>query len=478
MNVGTLTAMVSEKRQMRSTHKRDSSDAPLRGGLTRKSEECPVMGQEQRGRTGTGDGQQQEDWKNAQNQAKTFAITRLEVERAWQRVRAKGGVGGVDGESIKSFEQKLERNLYKLWNRMASGSYHPKAVKRVEIPKGDGKKRPLGIPTIEDRVAQEVVKARFEPIVEKFFHRESYGYRPNRSATEAVGKCRERCWKYDWVLDVDIQKFFDTIDHTLMLKAVEKYSPEGWMTLYIKRWLKAPVQHLDGRVADNQQGTPQGGVISPLLANLYLHFAFDAWMERTFPDAVFERYADDIVIHCHTLQRTEEVRNALENRMKECGLTLHPEKTKVVYCRDDSRKGRYPTKKFTFLGYTFQPRWARTRNGKRVFTSFLPAVGTQAAKRFRDGLKDKGILRMHHLSLAQLTGELNPRIRGWYQYFARFYRSALNRMNDWLDMCIVSWLRAKHRLTWKASYRLLADLARRAPQLLAHWAYRLPGRAV
>lgn len=278
---------------MRRTHKHYSSDAPLRGGLTRRSKEGSVMGLEQRGQPGDGNGRQQENWMNAQEQTKTYAISRQEVEQAWRRVRAKGGTGGVDGESIKSFEQKLGENLYKLWNRMSSGSYHPKAVRRVEIPKGDGKTRPLGIPTIIDRIAQEVVKARFEPVVERFFHRNSFGYRPNHSATEAVGKCREQCWKYDWVLDVDIQKFFDTIDHQLMMKAVEKYSPEKWMTLYIARWLVAPVVYPDRTLSENNRGTPQGGVISPLLANLYLHFAFDAWMERGFPGVEFERYADD-----------------------------------------------------------------------------------------------------------------------------------------------------------------------------------------
>jgi len=343
---------------------------------------------------------------------KAYAIGRAELHSAWERVRAKGGTGGVDGETIASFRAKLDSNLYKLWNRMSSGSYHPKAVRRVEIPKEDGKKRPLGIPTIGDRVAQEVVRARLEPVVERFFHRDSHGYRAGKEATVAVGKCRERCWRYDWVVDVDIEKFFDTIDHDLMMKAVKHHCSEPWIVLYVERWLKSPVQHADGRCEERVRGTPQGGVISPLLANLYLHYAFDAWMERTFPGVVFERYADDIVIHCSTREQSEEVQQALVERLRECGLTLHPEKTKVVYCKDDNRRGRYPTKKFTFLGFTFQPRSAQNRTTKRTFTRFLPAAGTKAGKQFRARLKESGIFRARHRSLGLLAGKLNRRVRG------------------------------------------------------------------
>ena len=316
----------------------ESNEARSRGGLTSSSCEGAVMAQEPRGQPGTGRERQQE-WKSASEQQKPYAISQEEVTLAWQRVRAKGGMGGVDGEDLRSFEEKLNQNLYKLWNRMSSGSYHPQAVLRVEIPKGDGTMRPLGIPTIADRVAQEVVRARFEPVMERYFHRDSYGFRPGKSAPEAVKTCRERCWKYDWVLDVDIQKFFDTIDHDLMMKAVEFHSPEDWMELYTRRWLKAPVQHKDGKREERQRGTPQGGVISPLLANLYLHYAFDKWMERTFPEVKFERYADDIVIHCESQEQSEQIERALAVRLQECKLTLHPEKTKVVYCKDGTRKG-------------------------------------------------------------------------------------------------------------------------------------------
>lgn len=462
---------------MRKPHKHKSSEASLRGGLTGISSEGAVMALESSGQP-VDELELEQRWKKAQEHERAYAISKEEVDLAWRRVRAKGGIGGVDGVGIKSFENKLESNLYKLWNRMTSGSYHPKAVLRVEIPKGDGKKRPLGIPTILDRVAQEVVRARLEQVVEKFFHRDSYGYRPNKSAPAAVKTCRERCWKYDWVLDVDIQKFFDTIDHELMMKAVKKHCSERWMTLYIERWLKAPVQHSDGRVEETTRGTPQGGVISPLLANLYLHYAFDHWMERSFPGVKFERYADDIVIHCVSKEQTEQVEQALKKRLQECGLALHPEKTKVVYCKDGTRKGLYATKKFTFLGYTFQPRSAENSKTKQRFTGFLPAVSIAAGKKFRTSIKESRILCMSHLSLEELAKQLNPRIEGWYNYFSHFYKSALSGMSYWLNRAILAWLRRKFKLNWKRAYHLLIQIMKQSPTLFAHWKFRFTGRAV
>ena len=477
VNVGTLTVMGSEKSQVSGPHEDESSDAPLRDGLTRSSEEGAVMAVEQRGQPGARTGHQQQ-WKSAEEEQKPYVISLEEVRGAWRKVRAKGGVGGVDGESIKSFEAKLEKNLYKLWNRMSSGSYHPQAVLRVEIPKGDGKTRPLGIPTILDRVAQEVVKSRCEPVMERFFHRDSYGYRPGKSAPEAIKTCRERCWKYDWVLDVDIQKFFDTIDHELMMKAVKHHVKEAWMVLYIERWLKASVEYRDGRVEKTIRGTPQGGVISPLLANLYLHYAFDAWMERTFPGVAFERYADDIVVHCESEEQSEQIRHALQERLKECALALHPEKTKVVYCNDAKRKGRYPTKKFTFLGYTFGPKCAQNRYTGEVFARFLPAVSQAATKKFRDSLRSSNVFSQTHCSLPEVTAYVNVKVRGFYAYFSHFYPSALHRMNDWLDSSLVRWLKRKHGLRWQNAWKHLVRLYRQSPGAFVHWRFRAPGRAV
>lgn len=409
---------------------------------------------------------------------KAFAISREEIDTAWKRVKAKGGKGGVDGESIKSFEVKLEKNLYKLWNRMSSGSYHPEAVLRVEIPKGNGEKRELGIPTILDRVAQQVVRARLEKVLEPIFHKDSYGYRLDQSAPAAVKSCRERCWSYDWVLDVDIRKFFDTIDHELMMKAVSLHLKERWMLMYIERWLKAPVQRMDGSRQASQKGTPQGGVISPLLANLYLHYTFDMWMGRKFPEVKFERYADDAVIHCKTEEQAVKIQAALADRLQECGLRLHPKKTKVVYCKDGTRKRSYPEERFKFLGYTFERRSAKNSRTGKKFLRFLPAMSNEAGKELRNKLKRKGSFRRTQQSVEELAAELNPIVRGFYNYFSCFYRSKLYRLNDWIDQSIMRWWRRKTRCTWKQAERFLIRLATQQPKLFAHWTFRLPGRAV
>ena len=272
-------------------------------------------------------------------QAKPFCITKRQVWEAYKRVKANKGAAGVDGQTIEKFAENLQDNLYKLWNRLTSGSYFPQPVLRVEIPKSDGGIRPLGIPTVADRIAQMVVKTYLEPELEKHFHPDSYGYRPGKSALDAVGMARQRCWKNDWVLDLDIKGFFDNIDHELMMRAVRAHTEEKWVLLYIERWLKAPIAMPDGAFIQPQKGTPQGGVASPLLANLFLHYAFDEWMKREYPGIPFERYADDAVCHCKSEAQAEQLKQALNVRMKDVGLELHPEKTKIVYCQDDDRQG-------------------------------------------------------------------------------------------------------------------------------------------
>jgi group II intron reverse transcriptase/maturase len=275
----------------------------------------------------------------------------------------------VDGQSIAEFEVNLADNLYKLWNRMSSGSYFPPPVRRVDIPKADGGTRPLGIPTVADRIAQMVVKRSLEPLVEPQFHHDSYGYRPGKSALEAVGVARQRCWRNAWVLDLDIKAFFDSIDSDLLMRAVRKHTDCRWVLLYIERWLRAPMQMEDGSLIIRKRGTPQGGVISPLLANLFLHYAFDVWMRRNYPDVAFERYADDAICHCQTEEQARALRASLEKRFAECGLELHPDKTQIVYCKDDDRRNDFPNRKFDFLGYTFRPRLARRRQGKSASRS-------------------------------------------------------------------------------------------------------------
>jgi group II intron reverse transcriptase/maturase len=288
--------------------------------------------------------------------AKPFCIPKREVWEAYKRVKANRGAAGVDGQSIKEFEEDLNNNLYRLWNRLSSGSYFPPPVRRVEIPKGNGQMRPLGIPTVADRIAQMVVRRQLEPIVEPVFHTDSYGYRPGRSAHQALSVTRQRCWRYDWVLDLDVKGFFDTIDWSLLMRAVRHHTDSKWVLMYIERWLKAPVRMPDGTLVDREKGTPQGAVISPLLANLYLHYTFDRWMQEHYPDIPFERYADDIVCHCRNEAQARLMHEALIARFEACKLELHPQKTKIVYCKDANRRGHYPDYSFDFLGFTFCPR--------------------------------------------------------------------------------------------------------------------------
>ena len=313
------------------------------------------------------------------DQAKPFAISKRQVWEAYKRVRANGGAAGVDGQSLEEFETDLAGNLYRLWNRLASGSYFPPPVRRVEISKRDGGMRPLGIPTVADRIAQAVVKAELEPELEKHFHPDSYGYRPGKSALDAVGQARKRCWRYDWVLDLDVRAYFDSIDHQLLLRALRKHTDCRWVLLYIGRWLKAPVQLPDGNVESREKGTPQGAVVSPLLANLFLHYAFDLWMRRTCPSIPFERFADDAICHCESLAQAQWLKEALAVRLAECGLELHPQKTKIVYCKDSDRRGTYPNQSFDFLGYSFRPRRSKNRWGK-FFVNFTPGISNAAAK--------------------------------------------------------------------------------------------------
>jgi RNA-directed DNA polymerase len=311
---------------------------------------------------------------------KPFAIPKQMVWDAYKSVKANRGAPGVDEESIEEFEADLRGNLYKLWNRLSSGSYFPPPVRAVEIPKKDGRgTRTLGVPTVADRIAQTVVKMALEPVVEPAFHPDSYGYRPRRSALDAVAACRERCWKVDWVIDLDIKAFFDTVDHDLVLKAVSRHTDQRWILLYVGRWLKAPLQCHDGTVVPRDRGTPQGSAISPLLANLFLHYAFDRWMEREFPKVWFERYCDDVVVHCVSERQARFVKDAIAKRLAGCRLELHPAKTRIVYCKDSNREGSAEHERFDFLGYTFRPRLALSKTGQR-FVSFAPAVSGAAKK--------------------------------------------------------------------------------------------------
>jgi RNA-directed DNA polymerase len=403
--------------------------------------------------------------------AKPFNISKRVVFEAYIRVKANKGAAGVDGESIADFERDLKNNLYKIWNRMSSGSYFPPAVLLVEIAKKGGGLRELGVPTVSDRIAQMVAKMYFEPEVDPFFHPDSYGYRPGKSAIEAIGVARKRCWRYNWVVDLDIKGFFDNIDHELLMRAVRKHTDSKWLLLYIERWLKAPVQIADGTLVNREKGSPQGSVISPLLANLFLHYAFDEWMRRNYKNIPFERYADDIVVHCRSKEQAKWIKMVIEERLKQCRLELHPDKTKIVYCKDTFRKGIYPNEKFDFLGYTFQPRRAKSRKGK-FFVSFLPAVSDEAAKSIRNTIRSWRLHRMTDKSLKDLARMFNPMIRGWVNYYGQFYKSALYPILKQLNGSLQRWAMRKYkklRRRKRRAFYWLGRIAKRMSYLFAHW---------
>ena len=405
--------------------------------------------------------------------AKPFNIPKKLVWEAYLRVKASGGGPGVDGQTIEDFEVHLKDNLYRVWNRMSSGSYFPPPVKRVAIPKSDGRERRLGVPTVADRVAQNVVARVLDSVVEPQFHPDSYGYRRGRSAHDAVARARERCWRYDWVLDLDIRAFFDTLDHRLMMRAVQRYTRCRWVLLYVARWLHAPTQLEDGSLEERECGTPQGGVVSPVLANIFLHLAFDTWMADSHPDVPFERYADDVVIHCRTEAQAKEVQQAVTQRLARCRLEVHPAKTRIVYCRDSNRRGLYPEVSFDFLGYTFRPRRARNRGGQ-LFTSFSPAVSDTAAKVMRQTMRRHWrIVRRTDKSLTDLATMFNPTMRSWISYYGRFHRSALAPVFRPLNYALVCWAMRKYPKRFQGhkwrTWQWLLRAARREPTLFAHW---------
>jgi RNA-directed DNA polymerase len=401
---------------------------------------------------------------------KPYDISKWKVWEAYRKVKANQGAPGVDGQSLAAFEADLQGNLYKIWNRMSSGCYLPPPVRAVEIPKAGGGVRVLGVPTVADRVAQTVVAVELEAKVEPIFHPDSYGYRPNRSALDAVGECRRRCWSKDWVIDLDIAKFFDTVDHRLMIKAVRAHTDQAWVVLYVQRWLVAPLQRPDGTMEARDRGTPQGSAVSPVLANLFLHYAFDAWMGREFPAVTFERYVDDAVVHCVSEKQARLLRDRIAARFDEVGLRLHPEKTKIVYCQAGRRSGSYAETSFTFLGYTFRARAARDRHGE-MFTSFLPAISKDATKRLNREVRGWRLHLHNTWDLGQLARWINPIVGGWLQYYGRFYRSELYPLLKRINTYLMRWARKKYRRLhgFKKAHAWWKRVGELAPHLFVHW---------
>ena len=409
---------------------------------------------------------------------KPFAIEKRLVYEAYKAVKSNRGAAGVDEQSIEQFEADLSGNLYKIWNRMSSGSYFPPPVRAVSIPKKSGGERILGVPTVADRVAQMVVKQVIEPILDPIFLADSYGYRPNKSALDAVGVTRMRCWKYDWVLEFDIKGLFDNIDHELLLRAVRKHITCKWALLYIERWLKAPMMLEDGTMIERSRGTPQGGVVSPILSNLFMHYAFDLWIARTHPDLPWCRYADDGLVHCRTRHEAEALKAALQARLAECHLEMHPTKTKVVYCKDGKRRGKYPNVKFDFLGYCFRPRRVRRLRDNSLFGGFNPAVSSSAMNAMRKAIRDLHLRRQTQLTLQDIAQQLNPLLRGWIAYYGRYAPSALYPLLRYVNQTLVAWVMRKFKRFKRRKVQasqFLQRLATACVDLFVHWQIKMIG---
>jgi len=407
------------------------------------------------------------------NETKSIPISRSMIWEAYKKVRANKGSAGVDEVSMDEYDANRRKHLYKLWNRMASGSYFPPPVKEVEIPKKDGKVRKLGIPTISDRVAQMAIKMYIEPRFEAIFSENSYGYRPNKSAHQALEKVRENTRKNDWVIDLDIKGFFDNISHEKLMLAVEKHVPENWIKLYIKRWLEAPILKKSGELITKQgKGTPQGGVISPLLANLFLHYGFDKWLEKTDPTANFARYADDVIVHCRSKRHAEHILMLINQRINNIDLELHPDKTKIVYCKDYRRKEKYPVVKFDFLGYSFQPRTTKSKKTQGVFLGFDCAISISSCKRIADKLGELEVEKMTFKSVVGIAQKLNPRIRGWINYYGKYRISNLHSVFKLVNLRLVRWARIRYKrykTSIKRAYKWLTRVQQQYPYLFYHW---------
>ncbi len=409
----------------------------------------------------------------AEEKTKSFPVSKRMVYESYLKVMSKKGSAGIDAQSIEMFEEDMSKNLYKIYNRMASGSYMAPPVRTVFIPKKQGGMRPLGIPTVADRIAQGVVKDYLEPEMEKIFHNSSFGYRPAKSAHDALGQCHKNCLRYAWVIDVDIKGFFDNISHEKLMDLLKHHNQEKWVLLYVSRWLKAGIEQEDGSIAQRTKGTPQGGVVSPLLANLYLHHGFDKWMEQSNPNNPFERYADDIVIHCSSKEEAEILLLALSERMEEYSLTLHPEKTKMVYCKNYLRQENHDQNSFTFLSYTFRPRTAMDKYGrKKLIVLFNGAISSAAKASIRRAIRKVLNPQWVNGTLEAFAKVLNPKIRGWINYYGKFFKDRMIRIFSYLDYLMQRWIVKKYKFTSKA--KAVAEYKRikaAMPDMFYHWKF-------
>ena len=404
---------------------------------------------------------------------KSLPITKQMVWQAYKKVKSNSGSAGVDKVSMSDFEENLEKQLYKIWNRLTSGSYFPPPVKEVSIPKKDGGKRKLGIPTVGDRIAQQVIKSYVEPRLEAIFHKDSYGYRPLRSAHDAVKAVSQNVQHYAWVIDMDIKSFFDEVDHALLMKGLAGHVSEGWVQMYVKRWLDTPVMEVGGKLRKKSGiGTPQGGVISPLLANLFLHYALDQWMGINFPEVPFVRYADDVIIHCRNEGEAREVLQSVKARLQTCKLRLHEGKTEIVYCEHYRREKKHYRKKFDFLGFSFQPRPYRSKSGGGMFVGYGCAISISSRKKLLSAIKATNFHRWSTGSIEELGNLLNPKLRGWVNYFGKFGRNELLSVFRVFHKRLVKWALNRYKGlkgSIKRAYAYLKQLQRSNPRLFYHW---------
>lgn len=398
-------------------------------------------------------------------ETKAHPITKRMVVEAYRKVKRNKGSAGIDGQTLQLFEDNRKGNLYRLWNRMTSGSYYPSPVKEAKIPKKSGGYRSLGIPSVSDRIAQQVVKDYLEPKVDHLFHKDSYGYRRGRNAHQAVETASERCFKSPWVIDMDIKGFFDNIDHGLMMKGVGHYTQEKWVLMYVERWLKAGIMK-DGRLFDRDKGTPQGGVASPLLANIYLHIAFDKWMEIHQPHVEFERYCDDIIAHCKSEQQARFIHHRIQERLETCKLELHSGKTKIVYCKNAWNKAKHGNSSFDFLGFTFRPRVCQAKAGPMLL--FIPCMSETSMKGVRTKIKEFGITRFKG-TIQEMSQNLNPMIRGWMTYYCKFSKWVTVKLWRWINLKMYRWVMKNKRYGKRKAIRWVKGVCKAQPHLFMHW---------
>lgn len=458
-------------------HKIESTEARYWDGAARSSDEASVMEVERRGSIKQLESQSQlRKQEEDRDQAKPFDIDKWLFVEAYNRVKANAGSAGIDQQTLEDFDRDRKNNLYKLWNRMSSGSYMPPPVRAVTIAKKSGGKRVLGIATVSDRIAQMVVKLQFEPEVEPHFLSDSYGYRPYKSAIQAIGVTRKRCWRYPWVLEFDIRGLFDNISHELLLKAVDRHTENPWVKLFIRRWLTVPMVYADGQKVERNKGIPQGGVVSPVLSNLFMHYAFDYWISRNFPTIKWCRYADDGLLHCSSQKQARYLLNKLRQRMKECGLELHSEKTRIVYCQDHRRVENHANTSFDFLGYTFTKRVVKGRSGE-LFLGFCPGISQPSIQKIIKQVREWRIGQRTDVSIVNIADFINPYLRGWWNYYGRYYRSLMYRISRYVNQRLVRWAmrKYKHLRGKKNTIAMLERLMKARPKLFAHWSMGMSG---